>query len=105
MGLFNIFRGRASLQPIQLRGHIADTPRIVVENGQRYMVFYLSETDETEFRLRMLPDTSMRRKGERVMVTFTADDDGVVEVEALCAAPDGAAFNATNGQEHTWPRR
>ncbi len=95
MGFLNVFRGRAARQPMQIAGHIADTPQTVLEQGQKYMTFYLAEAGETEFRLKMLPTTPMRRKGDRVVVTFAPDDNGVVMVEALYAAPDAAAVHAT----------
>jgi len=71
---------------MQIAGHIADTPQIILEHGEKYMTFHLAEAGETEFRLKMLPTTPMRRRGDRVVVTFAPDDDGAVKVEALYAA-------------------
>jgi hypothetical protein len=87
MGLFDAFRrgGRRSRHVI---GRISDEPKIAGDNGERYLVFHLEETPDTEFRLRMLPTTPKRRKGDRVEITWTQGENGTATVEMLSAAPD-----------------
>jgi hypothetical protein len=72
-------------------GCIADTPQIVLENGEKYMVFRLAEVAGTEFRLKMFPMTPERHKGEWVELTHSASKNssknGTVTVETLHASP------------------
>lgn len=98
MGFLNVFRGRGARQSMQIVGHIADTPQIVIEHEEKYLTFYLAEASETKFRLRMLPTTPMRRKGDLVVAMCTSDENGVVMVEALYAAPDAAANRSRNAE-------
>ncbi len=85
VGFLEVLRGRAVRQPMEIIGHMAETPRIILDNGRKYMVFSLTEAAETEFRLKVLPTTPMRRKGDRVVVTYDADNDGVVIADAMHA--------------------
>jgi len=71
-------------------GRIADTPQIVLENGEKYMVFRLAEVTGTEFRLKMFPTTPERHKGEWVELTYSASKNGTVTVETLHASPKRA---------------
>lgn len=98
MGFLNIFRGRGARQSVQIVGHIADTPQIVIEHEEKYLMFCLAEAGETKFRLRMLPTTPMRRKGDRVAVMCTSDENGLVMVEGLYAAPDAAVNRSRNAE-------
>jgi len=52
VGFLEVLRGRAVRQPMQIIGHMAETPRIILDNGRKYMVFSLTEAAETEFRLK-----------------------------------------------------
>ncbi len=87
MGLFDAFRrgGRRSHHVI---GRISDEPKIAGDNGERYLVFHLEEMPDTEFRLRMLPTTPKRRKGDRVEISWAQEGSGTATVEMLTAAPD-----------------
>jgi len=86
VGFLDVLRGRPERQPMEIIGHIAQTPKIILDNGQKYIVFSLTEAAETEFRLRVLPTTPIRRKGDRVIVTYDSDNDGVVIAAAMHAA-------------------
>ena len=95
MGLFDAFRrgGRGSHHVV---GRISDDPQVVGDNGTRYLVFHISEAPDTEFRLKMLPTTPKRRRGDRVDLTWTPDANGIALVEALYAAPDPDAIRRRN---------
>ena len=95
MGLFDMLRARSGHRPVQLVGRIADDPQITTHGGATYMVFHLEEASGTEFRLKMLPTTPKRRRGERVDLTYR-DEGGVAWVDALTAAPDAEATRRRN---------
>ncbi len=96
MGWFDRLRTRAGRRPVQVVARIADDPRITAENGSTYMVFHLEEVPGKEFRLRMLPTTPKRRRGDRVDVTYAEDGAGIASVEAMTAAPDAQAVRRRN---------
>ena len=100
MSVFNLFH-RPGLQSVHLIGHIADDPEIGAPDALRntVMVFHIAEADGIEFRLKMLPTTPKRRKGDRVELTGTRTDDGTVNVETMYpAAPDPDAIRRRNAQ-------
>jgi hypothetical protein len=60
------------------------------------MKFHLEEVPGKEFRLRMLPTTPKRRRGDRVELTYAEDGAGIAWVEAMTAAPDAEATRRRN---------
>lgn len=99
MGLMDLFRGRPSGRLSHLVGRIADDPQVVVEEGTRYMVFCLVEVPETTFKVKMLPTTPKRRKGDRVELTYRSSSGGIAEVETLYAAPDSGFARRRDGDD------
>ncbi len=95
MGLFDVFR-RGGRHSHHVVGRISDDPKILGGNGSKYLVFHISEAPDTEFRLRMLPTTPKRRKGDRVELTWTQSEKGVAVVETLYAAPDHESVRRRN---------
>lgn len=96
MGLKDLFRRGPGRRTMHMVGRIADDPQIITQDGVKYMVFHLAEAAETEFRLKMLPTTPKRRKGERVEITWVSNGSGPAQVEALHAAPDAEALRRRN---------
>ena len=95
MGLLDMLRARSGHRPVQLVARIADDPQIATHGGATYMVFHLEEASGKEFRLKMLPTTPKRRRGERVDLTYH-DEDGIAWVDAMTAAPDAEATRRRN---------
>ncbi len=96
MGFMDLFRKGTGRRAMRLIGRIADEPQIVTVEGSKYMIFHIAEAAGTEFRLKMLPTTPRRRKGDRVEVTWTPNGSGPAVVETLYAAPDTAAARRRN---------
>ncbi|HLY22978.1 MAG TPA: hypothetical protein VKT83_10975 [bacterium] len=96
MGLFDMLRARSGHRPVQLIGRIADEPQLATHDGVKYMVFHLEEGSGKEFRLKMLPTTPKRRRGERVDLTYHDDAAGIAWVDAMTAAPDADATRRRN---------
>lgn len=96
MGLMDLFRRRARHSTTHLVGHIADDPQIISCEGSKYMVFHLAEAAGTDFRLKMLPTTPSRRRGDRVEVTWTPNGVGPARVDSLYSAPDAAEIRRRN---------
>jgi hypothetical protein len=89
MGLMDLFRGRSGGRLFSLVGRIAEDPEIVLDGGIKYMHFHLVEAPGTTFRLKLLPTTPKRRKGDRVELTYRLTSDGLAEVETLSGAKEG----------------
>lgn len=96
MGLFDMLRARSGNRPAHLIARIADEPQMTLHGGNTYMTFHLEETSGKEFRLKMLPTTPKRRRGERVDLTYHEDAAGIAWVDALTAAPDAEATRRRN---------
>lgn len=96
MGLFEKLRARSGHRPVQLVGRIADEPQFATYDGMKYLVFHLEEASGKEFRLKMLPTTPKRRRGERVDLTYHEDTAGIAWVDAMTAAPDADATRRRN---------
>ncbi len=99
MGLLDRLRGRSVRRSIHLVVRIADEPQIVPRDGVRYMIFHLVEVPGREFRIKMLPTTPKRRRGERIDLTYQQSDDEVAWVETMSSAPD-ADSNRMRNQEY-----
>ncbi len=99
MRLFD-FLHRADRRSVHLIGHIADDPQVVGPDARAHsvMVFHVAEAAGIEFRLTMLPTTPKRRKGDRVELTGTRQDEGTVIVDMLSSAPDLDAIRRRNAQ-------
>lgn len=99
MGIFDRFH-RATRRSVHFIGHIAEDPQIVGQNDRTHavMVFHVAEMPDTQFRLKMLPTTSKRRKGDRVELTWTPTDDGTAMVETMYSAPDPDAIRRRNDE-------
>ena len=87
MKLIDLFRGK---RPGRVAGRISDDPRVIDENGARYLVFHVTEVTDVEFRLRMSPMTPQRQQGDLVEVSYSLAD-GIAIVESLIALPDEEA--------------
>ena len=87
MGVFDLLRRKSSPRSTRMVGCIVDPPQIVLENGEKYLVFRLAEVAGTEFRLKMFPMTPQRRKGDWVELTYSASTNGTVTVETLHGVP------------------
>jgi len=92
----DLLRKRGGGRTAQLVGHILDEPQVITVEDTKYMVFHLGEAAGTEFRLKMLPTTSKRHKGDRVEITWTPNGDGPALVESLYSAPDAARIRRRN---------
>ena len=96
MGLFDSLRARAGRRAAQVVGRIADDPQIVAEGSVRYMSFHLEEVPGREFRIKMLPTTPKRRKGDRLDVSYQDGPGGIALIEMMSAAPDTDATRRRN---------
>jgi hypothetical protein len=97
MGVFDGLRARAARRPVQLIGRIADDPQFVSEDGGlRYMSFHLEEVPGREFRIKMLPTTPKRRKGDRLDLSYRDGPDGIAWVDMMTGAPDAEASRRRN---------
>lgn len=99
MGVFDRFH-HTGPQSVHLIGHIADDPQMGAPDAFRItvMIFHLVEAPGTKFRLKMLPTTPRRRKGDRVELTGARADDGTVVVETMYSAHDPDAIRRRNAQ-------
>ena len=97
MSVLDLFH-RPGLQSVHLIGHIADDPEIGAPDALRntVMVFRIAEAEGIEFRLKMLPTTPKRHKGDRVELNGTRAGDGPVNVETMYPAPDPDAIRRRN---------
>lgn len=86
MGLFGILRGKDKQPSLHIAGHLAGRPQIVVQDGEKYIVFRLTEVEGTEFRLKMLPTTLVRWRGDHVEVIYTSAVNGTATVESVLRA-------------------
>lgn len=100
MGLLDALRGRGGHRSARLVGRIADDPQIVEHGGVKYMVFHLAEVPGTEFRLKVLPTTPKRRRGDRVELSYQPGADGSATVEELTAAPPDAGAGRRRAEEY-----
>jgi hypothetical protein len=96
MGLFETLRARAGRRSMQLVGRIADDPQMIADGGASYMSFHLEEMPGREFRIKMLPTTPRRHRGDRLDLSYQDGPNGIAMIEMMTAAPDAAATRRRN---------
>ncbi|GEM_PF-901394 len=100
MNIAHLLPFRNGAKSLHLVGHIADVPQVVdqVASPGKVMVFHLVECPDIEFRLKMLPTTPVRHRGDRVELTYTPRANGIATVEALHSAPDSGETRRRNAE-------
>jgi len=79
--------------PVPGRADPEDCP---ADRSDHYMSFHLEEVLGREFRIKMLPTTPKRRKGDRLDVSYQDGSGGIALIEMMSAAPDADATRRRN---------